>query len=50
MRKAVDLIFERTCPGRRAVDLPLSDVPPVAADSMIPQDFFAAGTGCVAGS
>lgn len=40
MRKAADLIFERTCPGRRAVDLPMSDVPPVAVDSLIPPGFL----------
>ena len=40
MRKAADLIFERSCPGRRAVDLPMSDVPPVAVDSLISPDFL----------
>ena len=39
MRKAADLIFERSCPGRRAVDLPMSDVPPVAVDSLIHRIF-----------
>ena len=40
MRKAAALIFERTCPGRWAVDLPRPDVPTVSADSLIPPEFL----------
>ncbi len=39
MRSSAALIFELSRPGRRAMDLPQSDVPPVDVASLIPPQF-----------
>ena len=40
MRSSVPLIFERSRPGRCAIDLPQTDVPAVAREALIPADFL----------
>ncbi|MBP2667598.1 MAG: gcvPB, partial [Firmicutes bacterium] len=40
MRRSAALIFERSRSGRRAIDLPISDVPVESVSSLIPAAFL----------
>lgn len=42
-REAVELVFEQSRPGRRAVMLPACDVPPQPRQSLVPAELLASG-------